>query len=334
MIRTLLLSSLFLTSSGLIGCGGDDTTADPGGMDPSIPAGPVDSSTAPNDTMDVGYLDIQDRPFGRYLHIDAGFKRVARTNVTVADTPRRHRMELDAAHPDSIRTVRNADRCTVVRTTGLVDADQHPDDDPALAYQTPVGLGAGQALDVTVDGQPTVSLEPARLGPYLGYATTITFDTPPTTGELTIDIPGDEYPRFDTIRIPPVAPLMMTRPRWPEPIDASTEYRWTRHSSASAASDGTSNGTSDTDIDPDAAESAAGADVLIRLVAHALQPGTVDTTTVHCVLADDGSFSLPAAVSEALGTRFHTRHYRLVREHRQILERAGAVLIVTRSSEG
>ena len=90
----------------------------------------------------------------------------------------------------------------------------------------------------------------------------------PLPQNLTVDVPGGDFPAFSNVSIPNVGPLDIS-PASEETVNANTQFQWT----------GSAGATTSIGID--------------------LTFGTLD---VFCVVRDDGSFSFPANIRSQIGS--------------------------------
>ena len=90
----------------------------------------------------------------------------------------------------------------------------------------------------------------------------------PLPQNLTVDLPGGDFPAFSNVSVPNASPLNIS-PAPEETVDANTQFQWT----------GSAGATNSIGID--------------------LTFGTLD---VFCVVRDDGSFSFPANIRSQIGS--------------------------------
>lgn len=149
-------------------------------------------------------------------------------------------------------------------------------------------VDAGESLDVDAEGQAEAYATLQRMQIELGGTTVIGYAPPeddlplasPLPGDLTLTVPGAEFPAFTDAAFPDVDDFALTSPTDPGAagsVDVDTTFEWTPGSGA------------------------ADTVVLIEVSSSDL------TESVSCIAADDGSFSFPTETSAELGNDFSGR---------------------------
>lgn len=96
----------------------------------------------------------------------------------------------------------------------------------------------------------------------------------PVPSNLTLNIPGEQFPAFSNVAIPFSEPLQVNSPNAFEPITASTAFSWVPSDNPNA---------------------------FIDISASAISADFTGFTTVNCTVIDDGSFAFPATTQSQMG---------------------------------
>ncbi|MGV6817010.1 MAG: hypothetical protein ACWA44_07030, partial [Thiotrichales bacterium] len=209
------------------------------------------------------------------------------------------------------------DTCEVTTTTDedLLDpSDFIPGVDGADlgAFTT---LSAGEVLPITGDSGSYAELTRQSVGQgpinFIGYALAnedgTLAGTPPTN--LSINIPGDDFPAFGDQSFPSVEALSLTAPTTLAEVTTSSTFLWT-------------------------AGTATGGFVSIDLSATEINLETFafSSTDISCLVNDDGEFTLPANVAAEAGADFTPDYVDVSRIAFKFVEQNGATLLLTRDS--
>lgn len=205
------------------------------------------------------------------------------------------------------------DTCEVTTTTDedLLDpSDFIPGVDGADlgAFTT---LSAGEVLPITGDAGSYAELTRQSEFGFIGYALAnedgTMAGTPPTN--LSINIPGDQFPAFGDQSFPSVEALSLTAPTTLAEVTTSSTFSWT-------------------------AGTATGGFVSIDLSATEINLDTFafSSTDISCLVNDDGEFTLPANVAAQAGADFTPDYVDVSRIAFKFVEQNGATLLLTRDS--
>lgn len=131
------------------------------------------------------------------------------------------------------------------------------------------------------------------------YAATDLSTLMPAPAALRIDIPGDAFPALSAVPIPDTIPLSILTPDAGQILTLETEFTWIAGSTDNS---------------------------YIRLTA-AKTFGSV-TRYLDCMAVDDGAFSIPPDVRQALGELFNDYPVALSRTTTSVVSREDAILLV------
>ena len=176
--------------------------------------------------------------------------------------------------------------------TGLVGA-------PDATGPGVVSLSAGEAIVLSGPGGTFATLPRTDAFGFVFYAPEGETLPGPIPSGLVADIPGDDYPAFDAVRIPDVPPLTGVTPAGLAGVTAGTTFGWD-----------------------------AGDDPEVRVIVDVTLVGPDPEVSITCAAADDGEFRLPASVRRVIPAD-QPAEAELVRVGVRALQRGDAVLLVT-----
>ena len=165
-------------------------------------------------------------------------------------------------------------------------------------------LSAGEVLTVSSPAGTYVELQRDEGFGFIFYDVDTDLPTPIPT-ELTVDIPGDEFPAFSNVAIPNVAPLTGVSPGFGQTLTADTVFTWDAGNNENARIDITLVDTS------------------------ALLDPSQELVSVSCLAIDDGSFQIPAQTAAQLPAGFSAGNSGLTRTAFSVLQNDNSLLIVT-----
>ena len=176
---------------------------------------------------------------------------------------------------------------------------------PAASIES---VGAGETLSLTSGGGTWAELQPAgAIGGVSFYAPTAMLPAGPVPEDLSLDVPGDEFPAFAGAALPDVTPLIGFTDDSDGAIGADTRFAWQAGS------------------DPDAK---------VRLSTGSnffSDPGTA--VRVSCTVPDTGEFAFDADTRAALGDGFAGDMTAASRIAIGTVARDDALLILVRESD-
>ena len=130
----------------------------------------------------------------------------------------------------------------------------------------------------------------------------------PIPAGTVLNIPGDVFPAFNNVPVPP-APDVMNFAPIAGPIPVSANYTWV----------------------PEPAGTLSG--IVLSLISDfSLDDPFTTFSSVSCILQDDGSFTLPADIQAQLGSDFQVGGLTVVRFGTNIVSQGNAALAVTTTS--
>ena len=168
-----------------------------------------------------------------------------------------------------------------------------------------MSLSAGEVLTVSSPAGTYVELQRDEGFGFIFYGVDTELPTP-IPSELTVDIPGDEFPAFSNVAIPDVAPLTGVSPGFEQQtLTADTVFTWDAGNNENARIDITLVDTS------------------------ALLDPSQELVSVSCLAIDDGSFQIPAQTAAQLPAGFSAGNSGLTRTAFSVLQNDNSLLIVT-----
>jgi len=126
----------------------------------------------------------------------------------------------------------------------------------------------------------------------------------PAPANLSINIPGDDFPAFNSVAIPATDPLQVSTPASGEPFTANTTFSWVASSKPNS---------------------------FIDIYASTFSPNFTEIISVDCTVIDDGSFVFPAAIRAQMGD--FSSPGDIERVSVNVVQSGGAVLYVASSVE-
>lgn len=192
------------------------------------------------------------------------------------------------------------DTCTVEVVDTSVPGDiDIPDNFNGVGFQT---VSAGEVITISSPAGSYAELQRASAFGFTFYQQDEgAVLTPPVPEGLTLNIPGDVFPAVSNLAYPTVQPLVITGPAAFEPITANTTFTWVAGSNPNAA-------------------------VIISAFA--------GTSSLDCIVADDGSFTIPAATQAQLGAGFSAFSFFMDRDVFDLVPVGNAYLILNASATG
>lgn len=194
------------------------------------------------------------------------------------------------------------DECTVE----IEDISFDPEDYEAPEIDS-IGVemaSAGEVLTLTSGAGSYLELVRQSAFGFLFYAPQPEFVDGPMPTQLTLDIPGDQFPSIANIDMPTVQSLSVISPSIFTPITQDTEFTW-----------------------------AAGNDPDAFIGISVTSPNSSTTMTfVDCVARDDGSFSFPEQTRSELGPDFAAFGFDIGRASLSVKQQGDALLILTATS--
>lgn len=300
-IHHVFLLSLSLTVAACGGSGGSDNSTndsasgnDGSSSDASSGSGSGDSSSGGGSTSGgtvryFGGIDIEEiiednevEVYGYFAKYSSGFD-----------------LDLAVASFEPAR-----DTCTVTTVGFDVDPDDYltPDFDSTVAAET---VSAGDVLTLMSGAGSYIELvRETALGLTFYSSSPETVDGP-IPAQLTLNIPGDEFPAFSNISMPVVQTLLMTAPTSTSSITPTTNITWIAGSN------------------PDA---------LLDISVFKINANST-FTSVDCIASDDGSFSFPAQTQAEMGSDFVGLPLEASRYVIELHQQGDALLLLTASSE-
>lgn len=174
------------------------------------------------------------------------------------------------------------DTCEVTSVSLIPDGgipgfpDGIPDDPDNIGGVMFTTISAGEVLTVSSPAGSYAELQRSQQFGFTFYSIDEELElSAPAPGNLSISVPGDEFPAFTNVDFPVVEPLLVSAPGASEAVTANTSFRWT----------GSTNPNS-----------------LIDISASALSDDFMSLTFLDCEVVDDGSFEFPADTRAALGS--------------------------------
>ena len=270
--------SLILVVSMLTACGGGSSGGDSsagttagatttGATDTgTTDSGDTGGSTGGDTVSQIGFIDIDQFLFDTSapdIELSAGFISSSTT------------INLDALSNEIKPT---NDICQVRENVPFLDDGDDDIDFTNINPSNITTISAGETVTFTSPAGTYATLDRETAFGFTGYSLELDSNTSVPSG-LTVDIPGDEFPAFSNVPVPPVAFLTGLTISTGDVIDASSTFTW----DASADSGSRLSISAYTDFD----------------FANLL---TSTRTEVDCEVVDDGSFSFPAAIQSQMGS--------------------------------
>lgn len=195
------------------------------------------------------------------------------------------------------------DVCEVdVESMDFSDLDFEP---PEIGSTVGVDMvSAGDVLTLMSSAGSYLELVQQNYADLTFYAPQPAYVDGPMPAQLTLNIPGAEFPQFANISMPTVQSFVMTAPDVYSPILPSTRFTWTAGSN------------------PDAFVEIS--------VASPNSNGTM--TYVDCTVRDDGAFSFPAQTQAEMGANFVDFGVEASRQVMTLQQQGDAILLLTASS--
>jgi len=191
------------------------------------------------------------------------------------------------------------DSCTVesIDLSGDDDLDIPGIDDIGIEF-----VSAGDAITVLSPAGSYVELTENTEFGFSFYVPTIEELPTPIPADLIVNIPGRVFPAFTNVAVPNVEPLVVTN-------DDGTNgsYTWVAGTNPNAR----------ISIEFSGMDSS--------------NPGT-SSTSVSCIAADDGEFSIPASVTSQLPAGYSVTYTDFSRSATSFFQAADAILMITNSS--
>ena len=199
------------------------------------------------------------------------------------------------------------DECTVT-SAGETPAPTVPTpvDDPDSTTSLDAGseltLRANGASYATLPKQTTTSNGKTNIS----YVSSESLPSPIPSG-LTVSIPGSSggFPAFSDVAVGEVASFSLTSPEASEQVTPDTTFTWTGSGSSTT---------------------------YVTIVASAFDFTTSESTTVSCLVADDGNFSFSASTRSEMGATFESTFFSASRTSYRVEQKGDAVLILSASS--
>lgn len=194
-----------------------------------------------------------------------------------------------------------SDVCEVEENVGFFDDLE--DDITGIDFTEFVTISAGETITFTSPAGTYTTLNRESAFGFSGYALELDANNP-VPANLTVDIPGDEFPAFSNVAVPAAAPLTGLNISTGNQVNAGSTITWD-------------------------AGSNPGSTMSISL-SSAFDINNTTMTHVDCFVVDDGSFTFPAATQSQMGGLLfdHT----ITRDNFTIIQNGNTVLVVSAHS--
>lgn len=192
--------------------------------------------------------------------------------------------------------VASVDSCVVSDSTAATDPSQ-----PGGIEFNPVS--AGDVITLTSPAGSYAEIVKSEANGFIFYSVAGDGSLPgPVPSGTVLDIPGDVFPAFPNVAVPDIAELTNVASSTGNTLTANSTVTWD-----AASSEGS----------------------FMNLSAAYTPPGTENSISVFCTVADDGSFSFPADTAAQMGNDFESLNFNLSRSGSTVVQSGNALLTVT-----